>query len=239
MVLDRSKFIHHRDPSTSAVVREIIFGLEDGMVSTLGAVTGIAAATSNQAIVILSGLVIISVESVSMAVGSYLSSKSQLDIDKRKLFEEKSEIHHFPDDEKQELAEMYVADGWTKKTANVMAEEASQNHKLFLQEMAYRELRIIPENLAHPLRNGLLMGGSYIVGGTVPLLTYLFLPLFLAIQVSVVSTFLALFVLGVLTTRFTRRKWWKAGLEMFGLACLAAAVGYLVGQVVDFFWLSS
>ncbi len=56
-------------------IREIIFGLEDSLVSTLGAVTGIAAGTQNTQIVILSGLVLIAAESMSMAAGSYLSSK--------------------------------------------------------------------------------------------------------------------------------------------------------------------
>lgn len=56
-------------------MREIVFGLEDSLVSTLGALTGIAAGTRNASVVILSGLVIVAVEAVSMAAGSYLSSK--------------------------------------------------------------------------------------------------------------------------------------------------------------------
>ncbi len=56
-------------------MREIVFGLEDSLVSTLGALTGIAAGTHNASIVILSGLVIVAVEAVSMSAGSYLSSK--------------------------------------------------------------------------------------------------------------------------------------------------------------------
>ncbi len=59
-------------------LREIIFGLEDGMVSTLGAITGLAGATDNRAIVIVSGFVIIAVESLSMAAGTYLSNKSEV-----------------------------------------------------------------------------------------------------------------------------------------------------------------
>jgi len=58
-------------------IREIVFGLEDGMVSTLGAITGLAAATQSQPLVIVSGLVIIAVESLSMAAGTYLSNKSE------------------------------------------------------------------------------------------------------------------------------------------------------------------
>jgi len=56
--------------------REIIFGLEDSLVSTLGAVTGIAVGAGSEYVVILSGLVLIAAEGMSMAAGSYLSSKS-------------------------------------------------------------------------------------------------------------------------------------------------------------------
>ena len=59
-------------------LREIIFGLEDGTVSTLGVIVGIAAGTNNRFVVILSGLVVIFVESLSMAAGTYLSNKSSL-----------------------------------------------------------------------------------------------------------------------------------------------------------------
>ncbi len=63
-------------------VREIVFGLEDSLVSTLGAVTGIAAGTHNAYVVLLSGLVLVSVEAVSMAAGSYLSSKSAAGVER-------------------------------------------------------------------------------------------------------------------------------------------------------------
>lgn len=62
-------------------IREIIFGLEDSLVSTLGAVTGIAAGTQNSYVVILSGLVLVVVESISMSAGSYLSSKAAAEVE--------------------------------------------------------------------------------------------------------------------------------------------------------------
>ena len=90
-------YIHHTQGKiSSALLREIVFGLEDGMVSTLGAVTGIATATGSQFSTLLSGLVVVSVESISMAVGSYLSNKSEKDTDNRKLFEEKDSIVSLP-----------------------------------------------------------------------------------------------------------------------------------------------
>jgi len=177
------------------------------------------------------------VESISMAVGSYLSSKSARNIEERKLGEESVELNEFPGEEKKELIDMYVVDGWPKDLAEQMAAAASKNKKLFLQEMAYRELGIVPEKLENPFRNGVFMGFSYVLGGAIPILPYFLLPVAAAIFTSVIFTLLGLFALGVFTTKYSKRVWWKAGLEMFGLASLAAAVGYLVGQIVDRFFM--
>ncbi len=228
-------YIHHKNPGQAALIREIVFGMEDGMVSTMGAITGIAAGTMNHFTVVLSGCVIIAVESISMSVGSYLSSKSEREIDERKLSEEKNELREFPEEERLELIEMYVKDGWDRPLADQMATGASKNRRLFLQEMAYRELKIIPDKMEHPFRNGAAMGVSYVIGGLIPLIPYLLIsdPV-RAIPVSISVTLVGLFTLGAITTKFSKRVWWKAGLEMLALAAAAAAVGYVVGQLVNF-----
>ena len=229
-------YIHHIKNGSTATFREMIFGMEDGMVSTLGAVTGIAAASGSYFAVILAGLVIISVESISMAVGSYLSSKSARGIEERMLTEEKTELKKFPEEERRELIDMYIVDGWPPDLANTMANEAAKNKKLFLQEMAYRELGIIPAKMANPFKNGVVMLFSYMFGGSIPLVAYFFLPLNIAIIASVVFTLAGLFLLGVYAAKFSKRKWWKAGFEMFFLATIAASIGFVVGQLVNRFF---
>lgn len=75
-------------------MREIIFGLEDSIVSTLGALTGIAVGTQSSFVVILSGLVLLSSEGMSMAAGSYLSSKSAFETEKFLLAQDSQVIDH-------------------------------------------------------------------------------------------------------------------------------------------------
>jgi VIT1/CCC1 family predicted Fe2+/Mn2+ transporter len=228
-------FIHHQNTLDTSVIREAVFGMEDGMVSTFGAVTGIAASTGDPFTVILAGSVIIAVESISMGVGSYLSSKSQKEMDERKLTEESHELHEYPHEEKEELIEMYVREGWPKKLSREMAEVASQDKKLFLKEMAIHELKVFPDHFESPIKNAVAMLFAYIVGGLIPLLPYLLLPIPNAIPVSVVASLIGLFFLGVGTTRYSKRSWWRAGLEMLTLAALAGAIGYFVGQLVEKF----
>lgn len=230
------EYLHHSEDANVAV-RELVFGMEDGMVSTLGAVIGIASATQDAFTTVLAGLVVVSVESISMGVGSYLSSKSVLSIQERKLAEEREELKKFPAEEKEELIGMYVSAGWKKDTAALMAEEASANHDLFLEEMALRELRVFQSDMETPFKNGVVMGVSYVAGGLIPLFPYFFFPISSSIAWSLGVTFIALFLLGVYTTKFSKRVWWRAGVEMLGLASAAAFVGYFVGQMVDQWWL--
>lgn len=230
-------YLHHQKTVKTSVIRVLVFGLEDGMVSTMGAITGIAAGTQNYFTVVLSGFVIVAVESISMAVGSYLSSESGRSIDERKIKEEKEELQKYPKEEKLELVDYFVNDGWPRPLAQTMAKVAAKNEQLMLKEMTYRELNVVPDGMESPLRNGLIMGASYIVGGAIPLAPYLFLDVFSAIPVSIVVTLLGLFTLGSYTTKFSKRSWWKAGLEMLGLASAAALVGYVVGQAMNSWWL--
>ena len=224
---------HHQSGSSPSYIREVVFGMEDGMVSTFGAVTGIAAATVDPSMVVLSGLVIISVESISMGVGSFLSNKSQQDIKYNLLDEEREELEKFPQEEEKELQRIYERDGWSSSLAGKMAAEAAGKKQLFFSEMAHHELQIIPTGLQSPGQNGLVMFGSYVLGGSIPLLAYFFLPVYQAILVSAVLTVSGLFLLGARVARYSKRSWWKSGWEMMSLASLAGLVGYGVGQIVE------
>ena len=167
-----TKYNHQHSRSIGSTIREIVFGVEDGMVSTLGVITGIAIGSNDHFTVILAGIVIISVESISMGIGSYLANRSEQDINQRKILEEKEEILKYPKEEKEELEHMFVRDGWPKELAREMSYITSHDKKLMLKEMAYRELSIVQGSSAGPLKNAIFMYFSYIVGGSIPLFAY-------------------------------------------------------------------
>jgi len=239
VVLKNKNYIHHQIPGLATTIRQVVFGMEDGMVSTMGAITGIAVGSGDHFVVVLAGVVIIAVESISMGIGSYLSSKSEREVDERMIEEERQEIREYPVEEKKEMVGFFIRDGWPKKIAIQMAEYAAKDKKLMLKEMAYRELNVSMSKLGDPIKNGFFMWGSYIIGGIIPLFPYFFIEsVSSVVPVSVFITLIGLFFLGVATTRFSNRTWWRAGLEMFILAGLAALVGYLVGFGVEYFFLT-
>jgi len=227
-------YIHHNNSRIADSIREIVFGMEDGMVSTLGAITGIAVGSQDHFTVVLAGMVIIAVESISMGIGVYISNLSEIDVLKRKLYEEKQEIKDFPHEEKEELVGIYIRDGWPKDLSIKMAEVAAKDKKLMFNEMAHHELKIDPNIKKNSWHNGVFMFVAYIIGGLVPLFAYFVLPISLAIKVSTVITLLGLFTLGAATTRYTKASWLKMGTRVLVLGGIALTVGFLVGKFASF-----
>ena len=214
-------------------LRDAVFGTQDGLISTLGALTGIAEGTRSGEAVVVAGFVIIVVESLSMAAGSYLSSKSQREYLERLLREEEEEIARDPEGERQEIVEMYRLRGYTDEEIAIIARRLMSDPKLLLEDMAHKELGISPSTLEEPLGNALVMGTAYVVGGLVPVLPYLTLPMATAMPVSIIGTLLALFLFGGLKGRLVKQGWWRSGLEMVGVAGVAALAGLFIGRVVD------
>jgi vacuolar iron transporter family protein len=233
--INKKDFIHNNESIISKRIREVVFGVEDGIVSTVGALTGIAIAVSDQSIVIISGLVIIAVESISMGMGSYLSGKSVKETEERKAHEEKLEIKHSIDEEKEELIGMFRRDGWPDNLSKEMAEVASKDKNLMFKEMSYRELYICPEQNKNHISQGLTMFSSYIIGGSISLLAYFLFSMPQAIILSIVFALIGLFLLGVVASRFTKLQWWKIGIRMVLLGSLSVLVGCVIGQLANYF----
>ena len=214
-------------------IREAVFGTQDGLISTLGALTGIAAGTQDQKAVVIAGFVIIVVESLSMAAGSYLSSKSQRQYLERLLREEEEEIARDPEGERQELWDMYRARGFTDVEIDIIAKRLMANPKLLLEDMAHKELGISTQSLEEPLSNAVVMGISYVLGGLFPVLPYLMLPIQTAMPVSIAGTLTLLFLFGGFKGWVVKQPWWRSGFEMLSVAGAAAVAGFVIGRLVD------
>jgi VIT1/CCC1 family predicted Fe2+/Mn2+ transporter len=212
-------------------IRSIIFGLGDSLVSTTGAVTGIAAGSRDQGIVILSGLVVICVESISMSAGEYLSSKSEQEVHQEALDRELHEIRTNPESEKQELIQFYRQRGFSDAEIEIFINRIMENEESLLEEMAHQELQVPYPPKLEPGRNAWYIGISYLIGGMIPIIPYLFLPISWAIPISNLCSFTALFIVGVLKGKLVRSSPLRSGIEMLLISMAAALVGYGVGRL--------
>lgn len=220
-------------------MRELVFGLEDGLVSTMGAVAGVAAGTGDARVVVLTGAVLIVVEALSMAAGSYLSNKSHRQMLEKRIRDEREEIEAKPEEEEEELRRMYRQRGFSEEEIAILVRRITADKKLWLEEMTAKELRIGGGDLEEPRGGALVMGLAYVAGGSVPVLPYLVAPLSAAIPISVLATVAALFLIGAAKGSFTGLSRWRSGLEMVLVAMTASALGFLIGKAVgQFFGLS-
>lgn len=223
--------IHHR-PAIITSIRELVFGLEDGLVSTLGAVIGIAAGTEQRGVVILSGVVIIAVEALSMAAGSYLSSKSHRQLQEHKIREEREEIETKPEEETEELRVMYRERGFNEEEVGILVRRVTANKELWLEEMMAKELKIGHADLDQPGNGAMVIGLAYIIGGAVPVAPFIFLPILPASILAIAATLIGLFSIGWWKAKVTGAPRLRSGLEMLLISSLAAGLGYVIGRVI-------
>ncbi|MFH1047364.1 MAG: VIT1/CCC1 transporter family protein [Patescibacteria group bacterium] len=227
----------HKDQSRYAAnssIRELVFGLEDGIVSTGGAVIGIAAGTGNDSVVVLSGFVIVIVEALSMAAGTYLSSKSKRQLLERRLRDEREEIETLPEEEIAELQEMYRERGFTTAEIEMLVHRVTQNKDLWLEEMACKELGIGLAQLSDNKNRAGVMWLAYSVGGLLPIAPFLLLPIQSAMVVTFVVSLTGLFAVGYWKGRVTKMNALRSALEMTAIAASAGVAGYVIGRLVGF-----
>ncbi len=160
----------HRRRIAPDYIHSSFFGLEDSLVSTTGALAGIAIGAGNKEVILMTALVIIAVESTSMGASEFISEETEEDIEKEKM-------------------------------------------------------------PASPLISGLLIFGSYILAGTIPLAPYLFLPHLQAIPVSIVMALIGLIVLGIFKGKITHKSPVRSALEVLIIGGIAAAIGLAVGII--------
>ncbi len=218
------------EKSLAGAIRELVFGAEDGLVSILGLVTGVAAGTTSSAIVFLAGAAGAISGAVSMAAGNYLGVKSHIEVLQRRLREEEKEIREQPEQEHEELVNYYREHGLTPKEIQTVVPAIERNLEFFMEEMTAHELGICPAELKNPVWKGFWILIAYIIAAVFPVLPYALLPRSTAMMVSVAGTVLALFAVGAAKTVYTGRNAIKSGLEMLAVAALAGIAGFLAGH---------
>lgn len=211
-------------------VRDIVFGLQDGLVSTVGVLTGIAAGTNNHFVIILSGFVLIMVEALSMGVGSFLSAQAERDVAKRKYQEVEALVREDAPHAKLILKQLYKRLSFDQQTLK----RVSSHPKIMVEELALHHYGITLQGQPNVLRNAFFMFFAYIIGGFVPVLPYFLLPVDLAIAVSVSVTIAVLFLIGVAKGKIANRHVLRSGFEMAVLSGAATLSGYLIGRLVSY-----
>ncbi|HEU0022025.1 MAG TPA: VIT1/CCC1 transporter family protein [Dehalococcoidia bacterium] len=213
-------------------LREVVFGAQDGILSTVALVTSIAVAVGENSTILVAGLAAALAGMISMATGAYLGSRAQQDVRKSEISREALELEERPEEEYAELVVIFQREGKTYQEARLLADDISQDKELWLNTLIEKELGISPEDTGNPVKDALTMGASFIVAAVIPIIPYLFLTGFFAIGISVFGGLIALFVLGMAKGRLVQRSPILQGLEILGIGVVSAGIGYLLGDLI-------
>ncbi len=211
-------------------IREIIFGIEDGLVSIFGAVIGLAIGSSSSSVVVLGGLAAAISGAISMAAGTYLSSKSEQEWIEKERKTELKEIKKHPEEYRKEVKNILKDRGFDGKTLDEMVKTLCEDEKLCAKMILEHE-GIYSQRSDSPIKDSGAMFFAYLFATVFPVLPYILFPLNTAMIVSGVATIVALFGFGASKQAFTERKWYWSGLEMLLVGTIAGLAGFVIGQL--------
>ncbi len=222
----------HRGMGGNAL-RAAVLGANDGLVSNLSLVMGVAGAELSSHSILITGLAGLLAGACSMALGEWLSVNTAREAAQRQIATEKSELEQIPEEEEEELALIYQAKGLPEELAKTLAKELIANKQTALDTLVREELGIDPDELGGSAWTA--AGTSFLLftlGAIFPVAPYFALAGIAALIASLAASGAALFLIGAGTTLFTGRGLWYSGMRQLAVGLAAAGVTFGVGRLI-------
>lgn len=226
MAMKKTPAQQHRQ---SFVFKDIILGGQDGIVNILALVLGVAAATSSQKVILVSGLAALFAESISMGAVAYTSSKSAYEYYINMLRKEKQEVKKTPNLEKKEIINIYKKKGLRGNLLSKVVSKITSSKRIWIDTMMAEELKLFPNGYETPWKNAFVVGFASVVGSLIPLLPFFFLSIKQGVYFAFFLSITALFITGTVKAKLTDQNKFKCGTELALIGTLAAVAGYLIG----------
>lgn len=219
----------------SSYIRDLVFGFGDGVNTSLGIVSGVGGAAVAADVVILAALIGMFTGAKAMAVQNYLAVKSQREVLQSEIKREEFEIESVPDKERQEIEDIYKSKGFHGDDLRRVVDKITSDKNVWLKTMLTEELGLNLEIVGNPLKGALVMFGSFLLGGILPILPYFIVKAGLissstAIGIAIGLSVISSFIVGAIKARIAKKNWVRGGIEMAGLGTGIALVGYGIGS---------
>lgn len=228
-----SKFESRHKSVGGNALRAAVLGANDGLVSNMSLVMGVAGAAANNNTILLTGIAGLLAGAISMALGEWLSVQSSRELHLRQIELETVELEASPEEEKKELILLYQAKGMSEEEAKKLAEKAFETKESAIDTLITEELGIDKEELGGSAWEAAITSFLlFAIGAIIPLFPFFFLKGYHAVMVSIGASVVGLFGIGASITLFTGKSVWFSGFRqiLFGLA--AAAVTYGIGTLI-------
>jgi len=234
------KVLHDEDVEQGGIgrsLRDIILGGQDGLVNVLGLVLGVAAATAQLRIIMAAALAATFSESIAMGGVAYTSALADRDYYLAQLAKEQREVEEVPEVETEEVREIFRNKGIHGDLLERVVKEITSDKKVWVEVMMRDELHLSPVSERGVVRRAAVTGFSTLIGSLIPLIPFLFVPMFgLSVTTATIMAVplcaAVLFGVGAYKALTLVGDWRISGLQMLVIGMVSAAAGYGIGRVL-------
>jgi VIT1/CCC1 family predicted Fe2+/Mn2+ transporter len=221
---------HHA--TGSDFIKDIVIGMSDGLTVPFALAAGLSGAVHSSGLIVIAGLAEITAGSIAMGLGGYLAGKTEQDFYASELKREYEEVDALPDEEKREVKVFFEELGLSEDIQDKAVAEITKDKKKWVDFMMKYELNLDEPDPKRARNSALNIGGSYIVGGLVPLSPYFFIHSpSQALPVSVGVTLICLFIFGFFKSKVTGVHPWIGALKVTLIGAAAAAAAFFVAKL--------
>ncbi len=216
---------------TGSWIRELILGGQDGLVNVLGIILGVTAANGTHPVIVAASLAAAFAEAVSMGAVNYTSTIAERDHYLKEKETELWEIENRPDEERQEVRDIYATKGFKGEDLNKVVEVITKDKDVWANIMMQDELHFQEVKTDKLLRSSFLVGFSTVLGSIIPVVPFFIFQPKEALPTSLVLCGVVLFGVGVYEAKTYVGNWLKSGVQMLLIGMGAAIIGFVIGKI--------
>jgi VIT1/CCC1 family predicted Fe2+/Mn2+ transporter len=220
---------NHKKGSES--IQDMVIGMSDGLTVPFALAAGLSGAVSSSGIILTAGVAEIIAGSIAMGLGGYLAGTAQVNHYNSELKREFEEVELYPEKEKQEVKDVFKDYGLSEKLQNEIADELAKDKNKWVQFMMRFELDLNTPDPKRPLKSAVTIAISYIVGGAIPMLPYIFTEdSVTGLKYSAILTLIALFIFGMFKSKVTGQPVFTGALKVALIGALAASAAFGIAK---------
>jgi vacuolar iron transporter family protein len=221
--------INEQHPHKGDWLREIVFGLNDGLVTTLVFIMAVSEIAPARLLPVVIGEVLAG--GISMALGGYLAARTTKQVLDKRIATERYEIEHEPEEERAELSAIYRNKGFSGPLLHHVVDHLTANQERWHRAMVHDELGVVEDTHINPWVEGTQIGLSFVIGGFIPAI-----PVILSLPYvqwwAYGLTAITALVLGAIKSRYTHQSAIRAGLEFLVIVTVGTLAGVAVGLLL-------
>jgi predicted membrane protein (TIGR00267 family) len=227
----KSPMIGKEKHGTNNSLRDVILGGQDGLVNMLGIALGVVAAGGSTHVLVVTGIAAAITESISMGAVAYTSFGSDRDFYLAEMAREQNEIQAKPDDEREEIREIYAAKGFKGQLLEDVVSKITSNRETWVSTMMNEELHLQPVAQHSLVQSAVIVTVATLIGHFIPIVPFMVVARTPAIVLAIALSAVTLFAVGVYSAKTLVGDWRKSGLQMLAIGLGAAALGFLIGRL--------